>query len=168
MRPSVPGVTWSVVAGGDAARNTRGYDSPGPQARPPARGSAMSDSETVIAEPSELSERDLWARPRRRTAKLPVAVSALEAAARERLSAEAFGYVAGGASSEATVKANRVAFERWQIVPRMLRDVAVRDLSTSILGTSMPAPVMLGPVGVQSIVHLRRSSRRGGRRRRSG
>ncbi|MBA3808844.1 MAG: alpha-hydroxy-acid oxidizing protein [Solirubrobacterales bacterium] len=85
--------------------------------------------------------------------KLPITVSELEEAARKELSPEAFGYVAGGASSEATMRANREAFARWQIVPRMLRDVSVRDLSSSLLGTSMPAPIMLGPVGVQSIVH---------------
>jgi lactate 2-monooxygenase len=51
------------------------------------------------------------------------------------------------------VRANREAFERWRIVPRMLRDIERRDLSTTIVGTKMPAPVLLGPVGVQSIVH---------------
>jgi lactate 2-monooxygenase len=83
---------------------------------------------------------------------MPIAVDELEQRAREQISAEAFGYVAGAAGSEATVRANSRAFERWQIVPRMLRDVSSRDLSTSILGTAMPAPVMLAPVGVQSIV----------------
>jgi lactate 2-monooxygenase len=85
--------------------------------------------------------------------KLPVSVEELEVRAREALSAEAFGYVAGGAGAERTMRANLRAFERWEIVPRMLRDVSVRDLSTSVLGTAMPAPVMLAPVGVQSIVH---------------
>jgi lactate 2-monooxygenase len=85
--------------------------------------------------------------------KLPVAVAELEGRAREQLSAEAFGYVAGGAGSEATMEANRAAFERWQIVPRMLRDVSVRDLGSSLLGLSLRAPVLLAPVGVQSIVH---------------
>ena len=85
--------------------------------------------------------------------KLPVSVAGLEQRAREVMSAEAFGYVAGGAGAERTMKANLQAFEHWQIVPRMLRDVSVRDLSTSLLGTAMPAPVMLAPVGVQSIVH---------------
>ena len=84
---------------------------------------------------------------------LPVSVADLEGRAREVLSAEAFGYVAGGAGAERTMRANLRAFERWEIVPRMLRDVSVRDLSTSVLGTAMPAPVMLAPVGVQSIVH---------------
>jgi lactate 2-monooxygenase len=83
----------------------------------------------------------------------PLTAAALEERAREILSAEAFGYVAGGAGSELTMAANLRAFERWQILPRMLRDVSQRDLSTTVLGTSMPAPVMLAPVGVQSIVH---------------
>ena len=82
---------------------------------------------------------------------LPAA--ALEERAREILSQEAFGYVAGGAGAELTMAANLRAFERWQILPRMLRDVSARDLSTTVLGTAMPAPLMLAPVGVQSIVH---------------
>lgn len=77
----------------------------------------------------------------------------LEEAARERLEPGPFGYVVGGAGSGATVRANREAFDRWRIVPRMLTDATKRDLSTTVLGTSMPAPVLLAPVGVQSIVH---------------
>ena len=84
---------------------------------------------------------------------LPLAYDDLEAAAREALSPEAFDYVAGGASSEDTVRANREAFRRWRIVPRVLTNVAERDLSTTVLGTEMPAPVLLAPVGVQGIVH---------------
>ncbi|HVT22007.1 MAG TPA: lactate 2-monooxygenase [Mycobacteriales bacterium] len=84
---------------------------------------------------------------------LPISVAGLEAAALERFSPEAFGYVAGSAGTESTARANREAFERWRIVPRFLRDVSVRDQSTTVLGTTMPAPVVLGPVGVQGIVH---------------
>jgi lactate 2-monooxygenase len=87
------------------------------------------------------------------TPKLPLGSSGLEERARAALSTEAFGYVAGGAGAERTMQANLQAFERWKIVPRMLRDVSVRDLSSSVLGTPMPAPVMLAPIGVQSIVH---------------
>jgi isopentenyl diphosphate isomerase/L-lactate dehydrogenase-like FMN-dependent dehydrogenase len=83
----------------------------------------------------------------------PLRAAALEGRAREILSPEAFGYVAGGAGAELTMAANLRAFERWQILPRMLRDVSRRDLSTTVLGTAMPAPLMLAPVGVQSIVH---------------
>ena len=77
----------------------------------------------------------------------------LEALARERFEAGPFGYVAGGAGAGATVAANRGAFGRWRIVPRMLTDATSRDLGVTVLGQDMPAPVLLAPVGVQSIVH---------------
>jgi lactate 2-monooxygenase len=80
-------------------------------------------------------------------------LSGLEDAARAVLPDQAFGYVAGSAGSSSTARANRAAFERWRIVPRMLRDVSLRDLSTTVLGTPMPAPVLLAPIGVQTIVH---------------
>jgi isopentenyl diphosphate isomerase/L-lactate dehydrogenase-like FMN-dependent dehydrogenase len=49
--------------------------------------------------------------------------------------------------------ANREAFYGWRIVPRMLRDVSQRDLRVELLGKKLPAPVLLGPVGVQGIIH---------------
>ena len=50
--------------------------------------------------------------------------------------------------------ANRAAFDRWRLVPRMLRGVpGQRDHTATLLGTTMPAPVLLAPVGVLSIVH---------------
>jgi len=84
---------------------------------------------------------------------LPMTADGLEHAARGVLTAEAFAYVAGGASSERTVAANREAFTRWRIVPRMLRAVAERDLATTVLGTPMTAPVLTAPVGVLGQVH---------------
>jgi lactate 2-monooxygenase len=84
---------------------------------------------------------------------LPLTFDALQQQAREQLSEEAYGYVAGGAGAERTMQANIDAFARREIVPRMLRDVSARDLSCSVLGTAMPAPLLLAPVGVQSIVH---------------
>jgi lactate 2-monooxygenase len=83
----------------------------------------------------------------------PVALPELAALAREQLQTEAADYVFGGSGAEETMRANEEAFRRWRIVPRMLRDVAVRDLSVSVLGTEMPAPLGLAPVGMQTIVH---------------
>lgn len=77
----------------------------------------------------------------------------LEESAAAVLEPGPFWYVAGGAGSGATVRANREAFDRWRIVPRMLTDATERDLSTTVLGSTIPAPVLLAPVGVQSIVH---------------
>jgi lactate 2-monooxygenase len=87
------------------------------------------------------------------TPALPISARELQERAREKLSVQAYGYVAGAAGAERTLQANLDAFERWRIVPRMLRDVSLRDLSSTVLGTELPAPLMLAPVGVQSIVH---------------
>jgi lactate 2-monooxygenase len=84
---------------------------------------------------------------------VPVPLELLEQRAKEILSPRAYDYVAGGAGGEDTMRANRQAFYRWRIVPRMLRDVAKRDLSVELLGVRLPAPILLGPVGVQEIVH---------------
>ena len=84
---------------------------------------------------------------------IPISLSLLEQKAKEMLPPPAFDYVAGGAGGEDTVRANREAFYRWRIVPRMLRDVSQRDLSVELFGAQLPAPVILGPVGVQGILH---------------
>ena len=85
---------------------------------------------------------------------LPFDHRALQAAAEQVMTDGAVGYVSGGAGGEDTMRANREAFDRWRLLPRMLRGIpAERDLSVDILGTPSPAPVLLGPVGVLSIVH---------------
>src|SRR4051794_16882078 len=84
----------------------------------------------------------------------PVSIAELERAVEDQLSdPKATSYVFGGAGHEDTMRANLEAFRRWRIVPRMLRDVSQRDLSVTVLGTEMPAPVMLAPIGVQSLVN---------------
>lgn len=84
---------------------------------------------------------------------IPISLALLEQKAKEILSPPAFDYVAGGAGGEDTVRANCEAFYRRRIVPRMLRDVSQRDLNVELFGVQLPAPVILGPVGVQGILH---------------
>ena len=84
---------------------------------------------------------------------IPVPLDALEAKANEMLEPRAYDYVAGGAGGELTMRANREAFYRWRIVPRMLRNVSERDMSVELFGAKLPAPVILAPVGVQGIMH---------------
>jgi lactate 2-monooxygenase len=83
----------------------------------------------------------------------PVAFDEWESLARERIDPAAFDYIAGGAGSEATMRANREAFERRRIRPRMLTGNTERDLTVSVLGTESPAPFLLAPIGVLSIAH---------------
>ncbi|WP_127818429.1 alpha-hydroxy-acid oxidizing protein [Microbacterium sp. CPCC 204701] len=85
--------------------------------------------------------------------RIPVDADVLEATARRALRAEAFAYIAGGAGAERTVAANRVAFGRWQVWPRPLRDVSQRDLSIDLLGVRRPTPLVLAPLGVMELAH---------------
>lgn len=87
---------------------------------------------------------------------LPMTAAGLEDAAREQLSPEAFGYIAGSASTERTAESNLRAFDKHAIVPRMLRGTAApdaRDLSVEVLGTRLAAPILTAPVGVLGLVH---------------
>jgi isopentenyl diphosphate isomerase/L-lactate dehydrogenase-like FMN-dependent dehydrogenase len=69
------------------------------------------------------------------------------------MSRRAWAYVAGSAGQQRTARANVAAFGRYRLMPRMLRDVAVRDLGVELFGRRLPAPVLLAPVGVLELVH---------------
>lgn len=77
----------------------------------------------------------------------------LEDQAAEKLSPEALGYIVASAGSGSTARANRVAFDRWAITPRMLRSSAARNHASTVLGTDMPAPLLIAPVGIQTLAH---------------
>ncbi len=88
-----------------------------------------------------------------RRPRVPVDPARLERAARRRMSRTAFAYVAAGAGAERTKAANREAFDRWRIVPRMLRDASDRRLETELFGRRLPAPLLLAPIGVLELAH---------------
>ena len=85
--------------------------------------------------------------------RVPVSFERLEEAARNAMSPEGYAYVAGGAGTEEAIRGNRAAFERWRIVPRMLRDVSVRDTAVDVLGTPLASPFLLCPIGVLEMAH---------------
>jgi isopentenyl diphosphate isomerase/L-lactate dehydrogenase-like FMN-dependent dehydrogenase len=85
--------------------------------------------------------------------RVPQNAAALEAAAERAMSREGFAYIAGGAGLETTMKANREAFERVRIVPRMLRGSEHRDLQVELFGRTLPAPFLLAPIGVLGMAH---------------
>jgi lactate 2-monooxygenase len=84
---------------------------------------------------------------------VPTDSAALEAAARKAMSRRGFAYVAGSAGSEATARANASAFDRWQVVPRMLVDTTARDTGVEIFGRRHESPLLVAPIGVLSMAH---------------
>jgi lactate 2-monooxygenase len=89
-----------------------------------------------------------WAVPQ-----FPTSLHGLEDAARGAMTPRAFDYVAGAAGSGDTAAENLEAFRRWRIVPRMLADVSTPKFASRLLGTDLPVPFLLAPVGVLGIAH---------------
>jgi isopentenyl diphosphate isomerase/L-lactate dehydrogenase-like FMN-dependent dehydrogenase len=85
--------------------------------------------------------------------RVPTDFAELERRAEQAMTPRAWAYVAGGAGEGATMRANRAAFERWQIVPRMLPGATRRDLGTTVLGRSLPTPLLLAPIGAAALAH---------------
>ncbi|MBF6328093.1 lactate 2-monooxygenase [Nocardia transvalensis] len=79
---------------------------------------------------------------------LPMNYAGWKARAQQALSPSLLSYVAGGAGSERTQRANVTAFERWGLVPRMFVGATERDMSIELFGMRLPSPVFLAPIGV--------------------
>lgn len=88
------------------------------------------------------------ARPR-----VPAESNRLRAAARAAMSERAWAYVDGGAGRGDTMRANKSAFDRWRLEPRMLVDASKRSLAIDLFGRRLPAPILLAPIGVLELAH---------------
>lgn len=88
------------------------------------------------------------------TESFPVSFTELEAAAKEKMSAGAFGYVQSGAGGEETLERNVTSFSKYSIVPRFLNDVSKLDMSVTLFGHTYPTPLLIAPVGMQKITHV--------------
>ncbi len=64
-----------------------------------------------------------------------------------------FHYIDGGSDDEWTMARNSSAFDAYQLLPEVLRDVSSIDLSTSIFGTRCELPFFLAPTGMSRLFH---------------
>jgi isopentenyl diphosphate isomerase/L-lactate dehydrogenase-like FMN-dependent dehydrogenase len=74
-------------------------------------------------------------------------------AARERLDPGAYGYIAGGAGDEHTLRANTAAFARWELRPRVLVDVGSVTTAARVLGHELALPLLVAPTALQRLCH---------------
>ncbi len=77
----------------------------------------------------------------------------LEERARKSLSQMAYDFYASGANDEITLRENRAAYERILLLPRVLVDVSVRDMSTTVLGERVSMPILIAPTALQGLAH---------------
>lgn len=83
----------------------------------------------------------------------PLNLMEYEDAARALLPRMVFDYIAGGSGDGITLRANREAFKRWSILPRVLQGTEQPDLSTTVLGRNTELPILLAPVGFHRLAH---------------
>lgn len=77
----------------------------------------------------------------------------LKATARSLIPTAHWGYLMTGVNDDATLRANRTAFEKYQVRTRRLIDVSKVDTSVEILGKRWPTPIVLAPVGSHKAYH---------------
>ncbi|MFW0788202.1 alpha-hydroxy-acid oxidizing protein [Gordonia sp. CPCC 205333] len=87
-----------------------------------------------------------------RVPSVPTDFGELERRAKAAMSQRAWAYISGGAGEGSTMTANRRALDRWAIVPRVLRDVSQRSLTTELFGQQLPVPLLFSPVGAGGLV----------------
>ena len=80
-------------------------------------------------------------------------VADYEREAERVLDSGAFGYFAGGAGDERTLRDNVEAFSRWQLRPRVLVDVGEVTTSATVLGREMSMPLLVAPTAFQRLAH---------------
>lgn len=81
----------------------------------------------------------------------PVNAGDFEEAARARLDPGAYGYIAGGAGDEDTLRGNVAAFAGWELRPRVLVDVSEVSTATTVLGTEVELPLLVAPTAFQRL-----------------
>lgn len=84
----------------------------------------------------------------------PINVFDYETLAEARIEPSAWNYYQGGSDDEVTLRANRSAFERIRLRPRMLVDVSVCDARTTVLGTPVSMPILIAPTAFHSLAYL--------------
>jgi L-lactate oxidase len=77
----------------------------------------------------------------------------LEERARKQLDPASYDYIAGGAGSEGTLRANREAFDKIAIIPRVLTGIKEVDTTTNLLGHNLQMPIYVTPMASQGLAH---------------
>ncbi|XP_023916302.1 peroxisomal (S)-2-hydroxyacid oxidase GLO4 isoform X2 [Quercus suber] len=83
----------------------------------------------------------------------PVNVNEFQELAREVLPKMYYDFYAGGAEDQYTLKENVEAFHRIMIRPRILVDVSRIDMSTTVLGNKISAPILIAPTALHKLAH---------------
>ncbi|OPX55902.1 FMN-dependent dehydrogenase [Oceanospirillum multiglobuliferum] len=82
-----------------------------------------------------------------------VSVADYQRYAQKHLPKSVFEYITGGGADEITLQRNRLAFQQWSILPRVLRDITDATTATNLCGQAFRHPILLAPVAFHQLVH---------------
>ncbi|GKU84534.1 alpha-hydroxy acid oxidase [Niallia sp. NCCP-28] len=85
------------------------------------------------------------------TKDLPIFIEEWEEKAKEKMEKGPFDYIRSGAGDEETLRLNRSVFQKWSILPRVLRDVSLSSTKVTLYGNQLSFPLLLSPVGYQGL-----------------
>lgn len=117
----------------------------------PAQDSLAKD--TTAVPPPAIVERPQNEVPRKLRHYL--SLEDFEPAAKRLLPRMLYGYISGGAETDASVRDNKQAYQDYGLVPRVLMDVSGRDTSTTLFGKRYAAPFGIPPLGSAALCAYR-------------
>ena len=80
-------------------------------------------------------------------------ISDLRTIARRRLPRAIFDFLDGGAEDEVSLQGNRTGFAQYDLIPEVLTDVSNVNMATTVMGQTMPLPLILAPTGLSRLFH---------------
>ena len=83
----------------------------------------------------------------------PINIAEYEALAAERLEPTTWDYYRSGSDDEVTLRANRDAYGRIRLRPRVLVDVSHISLATTVLGAEVRMPLLVAPSAYHGLAH---------------
>lgn len=78
-----------------------------------------------------------------------------ERAAAAHLPRPLFGYIAGAAETNLSLRSNRESFDRYRFVPRVLVDISRRSTQRTLFGQTYTAPFGIAPLGLSALTAYR-------------
>lgn len=82
----------------------------------------------------------------------PINVHEFEEVAKRKMHKLAYDFIAGGVEDELTLRANRAAYERVYLLPRVMVDTTNVSLETELLGLKLASPILIAPTGGKNLV----------------
>ena len=82
----------------------------------------------------------------------PINVHEFEEVAKRKMHKLAYDFIAGGVEDEYTLRANREAYEKYVLRPRVMTDVSNVSLDLDLLGIKLTSPILIAPTGGKNLV----------------